>query len=92
MFLEVLGDPWFSPERSRYCYFIGFKWFSEISCFLMFFLYIFKSDVVFIKIRKHIVFILILEGRNVAISLVVAMILELTCFSTCVFNEFLLRF
>ena len=33
-----------------------------------------------------------MEGRNVAISLVLAMILELTCFSTSVFNEFLLRF
>ena len=52
----------------------------------------FKGDVVFIKFRKYIVFIWIMEGRNVAISLVLAMILELTCFSTCVFNEFLLRF
>ena len=56
------------------------------------FLYICKGDVVFIQIRKHIVFIQILEGRNVAISVVLAMILELTCFSTCVFNQFLLRF
>jgi len=34
---EVLGDPWVSPERSKCCYFIGFRWFSEMLCFFMFF-------------------------------------------------------
>ena len=37
VFLEVLGDPWFSPETSKCCYFVGFRWFSEMSCFFMFF-------------------------------------------------------
>jgi hypothetical protein len=37
VFLEVLGDHWFSPETSKWCYFVGFRWFSELSCFLMFF-------------------------------------------------------
>ena len=37
VFLEVWGDPWVSPERSEGCYFVGFRWFSEMSCFLMFF-------------------------------------------------------
>ena len=31
MFLEVLGDPWDSPEKSKCCYFVGFRWFSEMS-------------------------------------------------------------
>ena len=38
MFLEVLGDPWVSPERSKCCYFVSFRWFSELLCFLMFFI------------------------------------------------------
>ena len=37
MFSEVLGDHWFSPETSKCCYFAGFRWFSEVSCFFMFF-------------------------------------------------------
>ena len=38
VFLEVLGDPWDSPEKSKCCYFVGFRWVSEMSCFFMFFL------------------------------------------------------
>ena len=37
VFLEVWRDPWASPERSEGCFFIGFRWFSEVSCFLMLF-------------------------------------------------------
>ena len=37
VFLEVWGDPWVSPERSEGCYFVGFRWFSEMSCFFRFF-------------------------------------------------------
>ena len=33
VFLKVWGDPWVSPERSEGCYFFGFRWFSEMSCF-----------------------------------------------------------
>ena len=36
-FWKYLGDPRVSPERSECCYFIGFRWFSEMSCFLIFF-------------------------------------------------------
>ena len=36
--LEVWGAPWGSPGRSECGYFRGFGWFSERSCFLMFFL------------------------------------------------------
>ena len=32
--LEVWGAPWGSPGRSECCYFVGFRWFSEMSCFL----------------------------------------------------------
>ena len=35
--LEVWGNPWVSPGRSECCYFVGFRWFSEMSCFFMFF-------------------------------------------------------
>ena len=35
--LEVWGDPWISPGRSECCYFIGFEWYSEMSCFFMMF-------------------------------------------------------
>ena len=37
VFLELWGDLWVSTERSEGCYFVGFSWFSEVSCFLMFF-------------------------------------------------------
>ena len=30
--LEVWGDPWISYGRSECCYFIGFRWYSEMSC------------------------------------------------------------
>ena len=32
--LEVWGDSWISPGRSECCYFVGFRWYSEMSCFL----------------------------------------------------------
>ena len=35
--LEVWGDPWISPGKSECCYFNGFRWYSEMSCFLMIF-------------------------------------------------------
>ena len=35
--LEVWGAPWGSPGRSECGYFVGFRWFSVMSCFLMFF-------------------------------------------------------
>ena len=31
--LEAWGDPWVSPGRSECCYFVGFRWFYEMSCF-----------------------------------------------------------
>ena len=70
MFLEVLGHPWVSPERSKCCYFIGFRWFSEMSCFLMFFHRYFKATLLSLKTKNHIVILLIMGGPNVAISLV----------------------
>ena len=56
------------------------------------FSWIFRSDVVFLKTKNRIVFILILGGPNVAISQVLAMILEMYVFRRCVLNEFLSRF
>ena len=49
--------------------------------FFSFFLYIFKGDVVFIQIRKHLVYILIVGGSDVAISVVLALTLEIHVFS-----------
>ena len=37
VFLEVWGDPWVSPARSECLYFVCFRRFSEMSCFLMLF-------------------------------------------------------
>ena len=81
MFLEVLGDPWVSPERLKCCYFMCFRWFSEMSCFLMFFHRYLKATLFSLKRKNHIVFLLIMGGPNVAISLVLAMILEIYVFS-----------
>ena len=92
MFLEVLGDPWVSPERSKCCYFIGFRWFSEMSWFLMFFHRYLKATLFSLKTKNHTVILLIMEGYNVDISLVLAMVLEIYVFRRCVFNDFLLRF
>ena len=92
MFLEVLGDPWDSPEKSKCCYFVGFRWFSEMSCFLMFFHRYLKATLFSLKTKNHIVILLIMEGQNVDISLVLAMVLEIYVFRRCVFNDFLLRF
>ena len=41
---------------------------------------IFRSDVIFIKNKKHVVYISILGGKHVEISLVLAMILEIHVF------------
>jgi len=87
--LEVWGDPCVSPGRSECCNFPGFRWFSETSCFLMFFHTYLEATLFSYKTKNHIVFILIIGGDNVAISLVLAMILEIHVFRSCVFNEFL---
>ena len=76
MFLEVWGDPWVSPERSKCCYFIGFM-FSEMRCFLMSSRRHLEATLFASKIKNHIVFILILGGLTVDISLVLAMILQI---------------
>ena len=68
MFLEVWGDPWVSPERSKCCYFVGFRWFSEMSCFLMI-SHRYLEVMLFSRTNKnHIVYILILGGLHVAFS------------------------
>ena len=33
-FLKVWGDPWVSPEKSQGCFFVCFRRFSEMLCFL----------------------------------------------------------
>ena len=81
MFLEVWGDPWVSPEKSKGCFFVGFGRFSEVSCFLMFFHRYLKAKLFSLKRKNHIAFLLIMGGPNVAISLVLAMILEIHVFS-----------
>ena len=60
MFLEVLGDPWDSPEVLKCCYFVGFRWFSEMSCFLMFFHRYLKATLFSLKRNNHILFLLIM--------------------------------
>ena len=79
--LEVWGDPWISPGRSDCCDFVGFRWYSEMSCFLM----IFHRNLevmMFSRNEKHyMVFILHLGGRSVAISLVLGMCSEFHIFS-----------
>ena len=37
--LDVLGDPWLRPGRSDCCYFIGFRYYFEMSCFSLLFRY-----------------------------------------------------
>ena len=66
--LEVWGSPWVSPGRSECCYFVDFRWFSEMSCFLMFFHMCLKAMLFSCKTNHHMVFILIMGGQNVAIS------------------------
>ena len=34
---EVWGDPWISPWRSQCCYFVGFRWYSDMSCLFCYF-------------------------------------------------------
>ena len=81
MFLEVWGDPWVSPERSKCCYFVGFRWFSEMSCFLMIFHRNLEVMTFSRQMKNYMAFTLILEGLNVAISLVLGMFLEFHMFS-----------
>mgnify|MGYP002809822282 CR=1 FL=1 len=64
----------------------------ELYVLFVCFSYIFRSDVVFLKTKNRIVFMLILEGPHVAISLVLVNILKIHTFRRCVFNEFLWRF
>ena len=81
MFLEVWGDPWVSPEMSKGCYFVGFRRFSDMSCFLMIFHRYLEAMLFSSKTKKHVVFTSIVGGQNVAISCVLAMILEIHVFS-----------
>ena len=80
MILEVWGDPWISPGRSECCCFVGFRWYSEISCFLMIFHRYLEAMLFSYKPKKHVVFTSILGGQNVAISLVLVMIMEIRVF------------
>ena len=68
--LEVWGDPWVSPGRLECWYFFGFRWFSEMSCFLMFFHRYLKATLFSLKTKNHAVILLIMEGQHVDISLV----------------------
>ena len=81
MFLEVLGDPWDSPEKSKCCYFVGFRWFSEMSCFLMFFHRYLKATLFSLKTKNHTVILLIMGGQHVDISLVLIVFYEMPMFS-----------
>ena len=81
MILEVWGDPWVSPGRSECCYFICFRWYSEMSCFLVIFHRNLEVMLFSRKIKNYIVFTLILGGLNVAISLVLGMFSEFHVFS-----------
>ena len=80
MFFEVLGDPWVSPVKSKCCYCIGFRWFSEMLCFLMLFHKYLKAKLFAWKITNTQFLLSILEGRNVVISLVLVMVLEIYVF------------
>ena len=80
VFLEVWGDPWVSPEMSKGCPFVGFRRFSDMSCFLMIFHRYLEAMLFSQKTKNHVVFTSILGGHNVAISLVLAMIMEISVF------------
>ena len=58
----------------------------------MFFHRYLKATLFSLKMKNHTVILLIMEGHNVDISLVLAMVLEIYVFRRCVFNDFLLRF
>ena len=74
--LDVWGDPWVSPGRSECCYFVGFRWYSEMSCFLMIFHRNLEVMMFPRKMENYMVFTLILWGRIVDISLVLGNILR----------------
>ena len=57
--LEVWGDPWISPGRSECCYFVGFRWYSEMSCFLMIFHRNLEVMMFSRKMKNYMVFTLI---------------------------------
>ena len=59
--LEVWGDPWISPGRSECCQFVGFRWYSEMSCFLMIFHRNLEVMMFSRKLKNYMVFTLILE-------------------------------
>ena len=87
----VLGSPWGDfgglgrsldqSWRSECCYFIGFTWYSEMSCFLIIFHRNLEVMMFFRNMNNCMVFILILGGLNVAISLVLGMFSEFLMFS-----------
>ena len=81
MILEIWGDPWISPGMSECCYFVGFSWYSEMSCFFMLFHRNLKVMMFCRKMKNYMVFTLILGGLNVAISLVLGMFSEFHMFS-----------
>ena len=85
MFLEVWGDPWVSPERSKCCYFVGFEALSEMSCFLMIFHRYLEAMIVLQKTKTYVLSISILGCQNVVISLVSAMIMEIHVFHQVLF-------
>ena len=58
--LEVWGAPWGSPGRSECCYFVGFRWYSEMSCFLMIFHRNLEMMMLSRKMKNYMVFTLIL--------------------------------
>ena len=78
--LEVWGDPWISPGRSECCYFNGFRWYSEMSCFLMIFHRNLEVMIFSRSMKHYMVFTLILAGLNDAISLVLGMFSEFHMF------------
>ena len=80
--LEVWGDPWISPGRSEYCYFEGFRWYSEMSCFRSIFCRNLEVMLLSSKMKHYIVFTWILGGLNVAISFVLCI-----CFAFHVFSQ-----
>ena len=58
--LEVWGDPWISPGMSECCNFVGFRWYSEMSCFLMIFHRNLEVMMFSRKMKNYMVFTLIL--------------------------------
>ena len=87
----VLGGPWGdfgglgrSLDQSwgvRMLLFVGFRWYSEMSCFFVIFHRNLEVMLFSRKMKNYIVFTLILGGLNVAISLVLGMFSEFHVFS-----------